>query len=179
MNFFLENIYYHQIEKKSTAISGLVSIFPEGERVEEQHLGGENHHLFVGGHDPLDGICSWSQEVAGGGEGLCSLTHQHVGLPIRSLCRGEHKHRQVASWEQVQLWSWRTGLTTEVESGLYNPLYDWYHAVCVCMSMSVWRRECEKEGREVGEAQVPPSYNSSMQAWVKKGNRKKKNSSST
>lgn len=39
-------------------------------------------HLFVGGHDPLDGVGSWGQEVAGRGESLCPLAHHHVRLPV-------------------------------------------------------------------------------------------------
>lgn len=39
-------------------------------------------HLFVGGHDPLDGVGSWGQKVTGGGESLRPLAHQHLCLTI-------------------------------------------------------------------------------------------------
>ena len=59
----------------------------ERERREEKR--GERsvkHHLFVGGHDPLDGVSSRGQEIACGGEGLCPLAHQHLSLTVGSLC---------------------------------------------------------------------------------------------
>lgn len=44
-------------------------------------------HLFVGGHDPLDGVGPGGQEVAGGGESLGPLAHQHLSLAVCCFCR--------------------------------------------------------------------------------------------
>ncbi len=50
-------------------------------------------HLFVGGHDPLDGVGSGGQEVPRGGESLRPLTHHHLRLPVCCFWRPEDETR--------------------------------------------------------------------------------------
>lgn len=41
--------------------------------------------LFVGGHDPLDGVGSRRQQVTGCGESLRPLAHHHLRLAVCSF----------------------------------------------------------------------------------------------
>ena len=98
-------------------------------------------HLFVGGHDPLDGIGPWGQEVTRRGESLRPLTHPHMRLTIGCFLRTDMEEADRATggsmwFNKLKTTSmfrknsfWFT-VTERVTSSLCEPVHNTVPHVC-------------------------------------------------